>query len=114
MQIGIHQHRKQQQKALRQKALEPHERYCRILRRKVNVLIEYLDYKSSRHKGEEGTIYCENILDCYQNDVRCRYSGISPSYPDPFWGTAESSEEWPEGEPPREPEGGEPREEQLP
>lgn len=93
MELGIHRHRKQPQKALKQKALEPRQRHCRILDKKVNILVEYCDYMSPRHKGEEGTIYCENILQCYQNDVRCRYSGISPLYPDPFWGTAEDAEE---------------------
>jgi hypothetical protein len=96
MKIGLHQQKKQHHQALRKKALEPHERYCRILKKKVNILIEYFDYKSPTHKGEEGTIYCENILDCYQNEVKCKYSGISPLYPDPFWGTAEAPEAWEE------------------
>src|SRR5438132_1045938 len=70
----------------RQKALLPEERFCRILRKKVVILIEYEDYKSHWNKGSEGTIYCENIVNCYQNNIQCRYSGISPMYPDPFEG----------------------------
>ncbi len=50
----------------------------------VTVLVEYPDYKGPHHKGPEGAIYCENIVPCYQADRRCRYSGISPLFPDPF------------------------------
>lgn len=69
---------------LKQKALEPQERYCYIEKKKVNILVEYLDYKGPHDKGPEGAIYCENIVDCYQRNVRCRYSGISPLFDDPF------------------------------
>lgn len=69
---------------LKMKALEPQERFCTLIEKKVCVLIEYQDYKSSRYKGDQGTIYCENIIDCYHKKRRCRYSGISPSYPDPL------------------------------
>ena len=82
-----HVARKQKQAeaaALKQKALEPHERHCNILDKKVGILIEYPDYKGPHFKGPEGAIYCENIVECYQNNVKCRYSGISPLYPDPF------------------------------
>jgi hypothetical protein len=75
---------KQVEVARRQKALEAEVRYCRILKKKVTVLKEYLDYKHRSCKGEAGTIYCENIIDCYQNNIKCKYSGISPLYPDPF------------------------------
>lgn len=70
--------------ALKQKAMEPHIRHCYIQKTDVNILIEYSDYKHPQNKGPEGAIYCENIIYCYQNNVKCRYSGISPSYPDPF------------------------------
>ena len=50
----------------------------------MTILVEYPDYKGPHHKGPEGAIYCENILPCYQADRRCRYSGISPLFPDPF------------------------------
>lgn len=69
---------------LKQKALEPQQRQCHIRKMKVNILVEYPDYKGPHYKGPEGAIYCENILDCYQKNIRCRYSGISPLFPDPF------------------------------
>lgn len=69
---------------LKKKALEPCEKFCKILGKKVTVLIEYPDYKGSHNKGQEGTLYCENIIQCYQNNVKCKHSGISPLYPDPF------------------------------
>ncbi|MBI2251784.1 MAG: hypothetical protein HYU63_03370 [Armatimonadetes bacterium] len=79
------EHQKQKEQVqLKKKALEPHEAFCKILNKKVTILKEYLDYKDRLHKGEEGTIYCENIIDCYHNNVKCKYSGISPLYPDPF------------------------------
>jgi len=70
--------------ALRQKALEPQVKHCYLLDMEVTVLVEYPDYKGPHHKGSEGAIYCENIVPCYQADRRCRYSGISPLFPDPF------------------------------
>lgn len=70
---------------LKQKALEPQQRHCYIMKKKVNILVEYPDYKGPHFKGEEGAIYCENILECYQKNIRCRYSGISPLFPDPFY-----------------------------
>lgn len=78
---------------LKQKALEPQERYCYIEKKQVNILVEYLDYIDSRDKGPEGAIYCENILDCYQRNVRCRYSGISPLFDDPFVPREEEAED---------------------
>ncbi len=69
---------------LKQKALEPQERHCFIQKKKVQILVEYLDYKGPHDKGPEGAIYCEHILECYQKNVRCRYSGISPLFDDPF------------------------------
>lgn len=69
---------------LKQKALEPQQRQCFIMKKMVNILVEYPDYKGPHFKGPEGAIYCENILECYQKDIRCRYSGISPLFPDPF------------------------------
>lgn len=75
---------KHQAVAVKQKALEPETRFCHILQKKVTVLKEYLDYKHRSCKGESGTIYCGNIIDCYQKNIKCKYSGISPLYPDPF------------------------------
>ena len=69
---------------LKMKALEPQERFCMLIKKKVCVLIEYQDYKSYRAKGDQDTLYCENIVDCYHQKRPCRYSGISPSYPDPL------------------------------
>ncbi|MEW6280672.1 MAG: hypothetical protein AB1758_18750 [Candidatus Eremiobacterota bacterium] len=92
---------------MRQKALEPHKRHCYILELEVTVLVEFPDYKGPHCKGAEGAIYCENIINCYQNNVKCRYSGISPLYPDPFYPREkpEAAEEAPSGgEPLPEPE----------
>lgn len=76
--------KRQEAQALRQKALEPSVRRCHILDIDVTVLVEYPDYKGPHHKGPEGELYCENIVACYQANRRCRYSGISPLFPDPF------------------------------
>ncbi len=69
---------------LKAKALEPQVRHCYILDKDVKILVEYPDYKNPNVKGPPGEIYCENIMACYQNNVKCKYSGISPNYPDPF------------------------------
>ena len=75
---------KKQAVQLKRKALEPKERLCKILGKNVTVLIEYLDYKCPWDKGEQGTLYCENIVNCYHDNVKCKFSGLSPLYPDPF------------------------------
>ena len=93
MQYVLRQARQEEAPALKQKALEPNGRHCNILKKKVTVLIEYPDYKNPHYKGPEGAIYCENIIECYQNNVKCRYSGISPLYPDPFIGGEEPEED---------------------
>lgn len=77
---------KHAQERLRAKALLPEERFCRIRRKRITVLVEYEDYRNPHNKGPEGTLYCESIVECYQENVQCRYSGLSPSYPDPFAG----------------------------
>lgn len=69
---------------LKQKALEPCKMFCKILGKDVTILKEYSDYKGHWDKGEQGDMYCENIIECYHNNVKCKYSGISPLYPDPF------------------------------
>lgn len=74
------------QRHVRQKALQPEERFCRIQKCRVTVLVEYMDYVSHWNKGPEGELYCENIIQCYQANIPCRYSGISPLYADPFEG----------------------------
>jgi len=84
LQHVLRQARAEEAQQLKQKALEPHVRECQILKKKVSILVEYTDYRSPHNKGPEGAIYCENIVNCYQNNVKCRYSGISPLYPDPF------------------------------
>lgn len=78
---------------LKRKALEPQERHCYIQKKKVNILIEYLDYKGPHSKGPEGAIFCENILECYQQNIQCRYSGISPLFDDPFLPRGEEEDE---------------------
>lgn len=99
---------------LRQKALEPQERHCYIQKKKVNILVEYLDYKDPRDKGPEGAIYCENILECYQQGVRCRYSGISPLFDDPFLPRGDEDEEdEEESEEPEDEQGAEPEVEPI-
>ena len=65
-------------------AIEPARRYCYILNKEITVCINYPDYIDSRRKGHEGEIYCENIIECYRKGVKCRHSGISQLYPDPF------------------------------
>lgn len=80
------QHKKAQLEArhAQTKAMEPQVRHCHILDIDVHVLVEYPYYKNPNVKGPEGEIYCENIMKCFQNREECRWSGISPSYPDPF------------------------------
>jgi hypothetical protein len=68
----------------KQKALAPQRRHCYIRDIDVSILVEYPDYRGPHNKGPEGAIYCEHIVHCYQNNIKCRYSGISPLYPDPF------------------------------
>ena len=77
---------------MKQKALEPQCRHCYIRKLEINILIEYPDYKSPNNKGPEGAIFCENIVECYQANIRCRYSGLSPLYPDPFLPREEEEE----------------------
>ena len=93
LQYILRQAKPEEAHQLKQKALEPHVRECQILKQKVTILIEYPDYRGPHFKGPEGTIYCENIINCYQNNVKCRYSGISPLYPDPFVPRDEPREE---------------------
>ncbi len=68
----------------RMKALEPKRMFCTLINKKVTVLMEYDDYRNSRNKGASDTCYCENIIPCYGEGRKCRYSGISPLYPDPL------------------------------
>ncbi len=68
----------------KKKALEPKRLHCKILDIDVNVLIEYWDYQDSYSKGYRVETYCENMTFCYYNNIKCRYSGISSLYPDPF------------------------------
>ena len=98
MQYVLRQARQEETAALKQKALEPNLRHCSILKKKVTVLIEYPDYKNPHYKGPEGAIYCKNIIECYQNCVKCRYSGISPLYPDPFLAGEDPDEDSPDDE----------------
>lgn len=78
------QKQKKEAVQLKQKALEPSKAFCRILGKEVTVLKEYTDYKSSADKGAEGDLYCENIIECYHNNIKCKYSGLSRLYQDPF------------------------------
>lgn len=76
--------RQQKMAEPKRKALEPQERFCHILKKNVTLLVEYPDYKNPLNKGDQGSIYCGNILPCYHNEVKCRLSGISPLFRDPF------------------------------
>ncbi|MEN3015517.1 MAG: hypothetical protein ABDH21_05640 [bacterium] len=69
---------------IKKRALEPKRLFCKILQKEVTVLIEHLDYKSIYYSDKIGEIYCSNILECYQNNIKCKYSGISKFFPDPF------------------------------
>lgn len=69
---------------VKKRALEPKNMFCSMLKKKVLVLVEYDDYKNRNNKGFPGTYYCENIISCYGKGKKCRYSGISPLYPDPL------------------------------
>lgn len=77
-------HRQQQAVAYKQRAVEPEAKYCFIQHNSVTVLVDYPEYVNMRNKGPRGDVYCENIVDCFRNNVQCRYSGISPLYRDPF------------------------------
>lgn len=70
--------------AVKRIAQMPEERHCQILDKKVTVMVIYPDYRNAWDKGRPGDICCSNIIECYGNHVKCRYSGISPLYPDPF------------------------------
>ncbi len=76
--------KKAAQKAKARQASKPEVRFCNIKQKKVTVLVNYPEYVDSRHKGRVGDVYCECILECYRDSVQCRYSGITPLYPDPF------------------------------
>lgn len=82
----IAQQRAAASQQVKRKALQPEERFCRFLRKPVTILVEYPDYQAPHRKGVDGEIYCSNIIECYQKNRECRYSGISPLYPDPFEG----------------------------
>lgn len=82
----IAQQRDSAAQQVRRKALQPEERFCRFLRKPVTILVEYPDYHAPFRKGVEGEIYCSMIIECYQKNMECRYSGITPLYPDPFEG----------------------------
>lgn len=66
------------------KALEPKHMYCTLIKKRVAVLQEYDDYKNRNNKGFSETYYCENIIPCYNVGQKCKYSGISPLYPNPL------------------------------
>ncbi|MGM9992967.1 MAG: hypothetical protein ACI376_09050 [Candidatus Bruticola sp.] len=85
-----------QREAAHQRAMEPTRRYCYITKREVTVCIDYPQYVNFRCKGPEGEVYCEHIVECYRKGVKCRHSGISQLYPDPF--TPESAASLPDKE----------------
>ncbi len=77
--------KKQQRKEeYKYKALEPKEVFCKILNKKITIVVEHLDYKGSYIKSEIGEIFCSNMLECYHENIKCKYSGISKFYPDPL------------------------------
>ncbi len=80
----VYVQRKAHAKEQKKKALEPKRVHCKILDIDVNVLIEYWDYVDSYRKGYRAETYCENMTFCYYNNIKCKYSGISSLFPDPF------------------------------
>lgn len=86
------------------RALERMKRYCYITEREVTVCVEYPHYRSFYSKGPEGDVFCEYLRECYEEGKKCRYSGISACYPDPFSenafqsASARSAEDWTKGE----------------
>lgn len=86
------------------RALERMRKYCYITEREVTVCVEYPQYRNVYSKGPEGNTYCEHLLECYEKREKCRYSGISAYYPDPFSengvqsASARSAEDWMKGE----------------
>ncbi|MGC8815530.1 MAG: hypothetical protein ACP5O4_04955 [bacterium] len=77
--------KKQQKKEeYKYKALEPKEAFCKILNKKITIVVEYLDYRGAHIKSEIGEIFCSNMLECYYENIKCKYSGISKFYPDPL------------------------------
>jgi len=75
---------KKEKEELKRKALEPQEVFCKILQKKITVLIEYTDYRGVNYPLKQNEIFCSNMLECYQNNIKCKYSGISKFFPDPF------------------------------
>ncbi len=69
---------------VKRKALEPQMAHCKILDIDVPILVEYWDYRGPYYKGKKAEIYCGRMTFCYYNNVKCKYSGISAFYPDPF------------------------------
>lgn len=69
---------------VKRRAMEPKQLFCKILQKNVTVIIEHIDYKGSYYPSQVGEIFCSNILECYQNGIKCKYSGISKFFPDPF------------------------------
>lgn len=85
MLTGVHQQNiRANMQNQRQIAQEPQERYCKLKEKKVQVLVVYPNYRNVYDKGEPVDIYCSEIINCYTERIPCRYSGISPLYPDPF------------------------------
>ena len=82
------------------RALEIMKKYCYITEREVTVCVDYPQYRSSYSKGPAGDIFCEYLRECYEEGKKCRYSGISASFPDPFSenafrsASARSAEDW--------------------
>ncbi len=77
--------KKQQRKEeYKYKALEPKEVFCKILNKKITIVVEHFDYKGSYVKSKIGEIFCSNMLECYYENIKCKYSGISKFYPDPL------------------------------
>jgi hypothetical protein len=76
--------RQQKKEEYKYKALEPKEVFCKVLNKKITIVVEHLDYKGSYIKSEIGEIFCSNMLECYYENIKCKYSGISKFYPDPL------------------------------
>ncbi len=74
----------QKKEEYKYKALEPKEVFCKILNKKITIVVEHIDYRGTYTKSNIGEIFCSNMLECYYENIKCKYSGISKFYPDPL------------------------------
>ncbi|MBQ7503339.1 hypothetical protein IJT93_11655 [bacterium] len=99
-----HNRQRKENQAQMRRALERAKKYCYITEREVTVCVEYPQYRGLYSRGPAGDTYCEHLVECYERKEKCRYSGISAYYPDPFVrnafqsASASGAEDWINGE----------------